>query len=86
VIVSHENNAIKLTEKNHTTDKPAKTHWGNQYGLFGTVEDAVRKLRDQRVSRIERDVQRRVDYVKWQERRIREWKPEELTPVKEAAA
>lgn len=85
VIVSMENGVIKLTEKNHARDKPAKTHWGNTYGLFGTIEQAVRKLRDQRISRIEQDVQRRVGYVRWQEKRIQEWKPGELQPVKEAA-
>lgn len=85
VIVSRENGVIKLTEKNHPTDKPATFWWGNTYGCFGTVEEAIRKLRDQRITRIENDIKRRDEYVKWQERRVREWKPETLTPVGEAA-
>jgi hypothetical protein len=85
VIVSLVNGMIKLTEKSASTDKPGKTHWGNQYGLFSTVEHAIRKLRDGRITRIARDIQQREEYVQWQEKRVREWKPGVLVPVKEAA-
>jgi hypothetical protein len=82
VIVDLANGAIRLTEKSSDPSKPGKVHWGNQYGCFGTVEQAIRKLRDQRNDRIVRDIQRRNEYVQWQEKRIAEWKPGELQPVK----
>jgi len=75
--------AIVLTEIGGRND--GKRHYGNQYGLFRSVEDSVKKLRESRISRIERGIEERERYIAWQEGRIRNWKPGKLTPVKEAA-
>lgn len=83
VTVSLFNGAIRLTEKNSKGEEAH--HWGNQYGCRGTIEQAIRHLRDSRITRIETDIQRRIGYVQWQEKRIAEWKPGELQPVTEGA-
>lgn len=80
-IPNSEHKTIILTE----TGKTPIRHHGSQHGLFRGVQDAIVKLRGMKIDRITREIEQRERYIAWQERRIREWKPCPLQPVKDTA-
>jgi len=80
-----ETSSAKVIILTETRGEKTIRHYGSQYGFFHGVADAILRLRGMKIGRLQRDIEQRERYIAWQERRVREWKPGELQPVKEDA-
>ncbi len=62
-------------------DKPGRSIPSLQCGCRGTVAEVIQQLRVKRAARIQGRINELNEYVKWQQGRIANWRPQELKPV-----